>query len=69
MEEDYASVLYLPLWSIMDHRGIIVDIPDQVLYGEQLLQITHSPGRRLQCNKSAVKSKYNNKIIKDLIRS
>jgi len=59
---------FLPLWSIMgDHRGIIVDIPEQVLYGEQKLKIARQQARRLQCNRSSVRNKYNKKLTKQLV--
>ena len=32
---------FLPLWAIMgDHRGILIDVPEQVLYGEQKFKST-----------------------------
>ena len=59
---------FLPLWSIMgDHRGIIIDIPEQVLYGEQKLTIARSQARRLQCNRSTVRNKYNRNLFKQLV--
>ena len=59
---------FLPLNSIMgDHRGIIIDIPEQVLYGEQKLKIARPQGRRLQCSRSAIWNKYNNKLTQNLI--
>ena len=50
-----------------DQRGIMIDIPEQVLYGEQKLKISRPQGRRLQCSRSVTKNKYNTKLIKKLI--
>ena len=50
---------FLPLWPIMgDHQGILIDVPEQVLYGEQKLKITRPQARRLQCNCSTIRNKY-----------
>ena len=54
---DCIGARFLPLWTIMgDHRGIVIDIPDQILYGEQLLKVVYPQCRRLQCSKSGVKT-------------
>jgi hypothetical protein len=50
-----------------DHRGIIIDIPEQVLYGEQKLQIARPQARQLQCNRSMVCNKYKKKLTKQLV--
>jgi len=54
---------FLPFWvGIGDHRAIVVDIPQQVLYGEQLLRIIRPKGRKLQCRQERVKDKYLTKL-------
>ena len=59
VEIDCAGARFLPFWSgIGDHRALVVDIPQQVLYGEQLLRIVRPKGRKLQCYKTPTKEKY-----------
>ena len=55
---------FLPLWTgIGDHRAIIIDIPQQLIYGEQLLKVILPTCRRLQCNIKKVRDKYNAKLL------
>jgi hypothetical protein len=59
VEIDCVGARFLPFWvGIGDHRALVVDIPQQILYGEQLLRIVRPQGRKLQCNKEEVKEKY-----------
>ena len=56
---DCMGACFLPFWTgIGDHRPIIVDIPNQVLYGEQLLKIIKPNIRKLQCQKKSTREKY-----------
>ena len=62
----YAA--FLPLNSLIgDHRGIMIDIPEKFLYGEEVQHISRPQGRRLQCGRSDVKSKYNQKLTQQLL--
>ena len=50
-EIDYAGARFLPVWSgIGYNRAIVIDIPHQVLFGEQLLTILQPTGRKLRCD-------------------
>lgn len=50
---------FFPFWvGIGNHRALVVDIPQQVLYGEYLLQIIKSNGRKQQYNQQKVKDAY-----------
>lgn len=51
-----------------DHRGIIINIPDQVLYREQKLKLSRPQARRIQRNRSTVQNKYNRKLTKQLVK-
>ena len=58
---DCYHAYFLPFWTMMgDYRGIIIDIPDKILYGQQNL-IARLQARRLQCGRNAVKTEYNSK--------
>ena len=47
-------------FGVGDHRGIILDIPQQSLLGGSTHKITRPTARRLQCNSTEVKNKYDN---------
>ena len=47
-------------FGVGDHRGIILDIPQKSLLGGTTHKITRPTARRLQCNRTEVKNKYNN---------
>ena len=59
---------YLPFFSLIgDHRGIVIDIPEQCLYGKQSITNCHPQRRRLQCNRHNVKQKYIKTLTKHLL--
>ena len=54
---------FLPLWSgIGDHRPIVIDIPSECLYGNELLRIERPLARRLQCKFPSCQKKYTNTL-------
>ena len=62
-EVDCTGARYLPFWSgIGDHRAIVIDIPHQVLFGEQLLTIQRPSGRRLRCDNEESVTKYTREL-------
>ena len=64
---DYTGSRYLPFWSgIGDHRAKVIDIPHQVLFGEQLLTIQKPSGRRLRCDNDDSVTKYTRELMSQL---
>ena len=45
-------------FSIGDHRGIMIDIPEHMLLGDKLIKIKRPYARRLICGRPEVKEKY-----------
>ena len=64
---DCSGARFLPFWTgIGDHRAIVVDIPHQILFGEQLLRIVRPSGRKLQCDKPDALKKYHSSMVRQL---
>ena len=60
-----SKARFLPLWSgIGNHQPIVLDIPHQVLYGEQNLQIVWPLSRRLQYGQEKSMTKYIQYLMK-----
>ena len=58
-EIDFVGARFLPFWSgIGNHRTIVIDIPQQVIFGEKLLTIVRSRGRKLRCDNADTVNKY-----------
>ena len=66
-EVDCTGARYLPFWSgIGDHRPIVIDIPHQVLFGEQLFTIQKPSMRRLRCDHDDSVKKYTRELMSQL---
>ena len=66
---DCVGACFLPFWSgIGDHRVIVIDIPNQVIFGEQLLTIVRPTGRKLRCENKKSVTKYTRELIHQLIK-
>ena len=64
---DCVGARFLPFCSgIGDHRAIVIDIPGQVLLGEQRLKIVRPVARRLKCNNSVIAAIYIKKLMTQL---
>ena len=64
---DCVGACFLPFWSgIGDHRVIVIDIPNQVLFGEQLLTILRPTGRKLRCENKKSVQKYTRELMHQL---
>ena len=54
-----SKITYLPFFfSIGDHRGIMLDIPEELLLGNKIVKIPRPQARRLISKRPAVKTKY-----------
>ena len=63
-----SKARYLPFWAgIGDHRVMVLDIPHQILYGEEKLHIAKPLSRRLQCSQKKCLNKYIKYIFEDLL--
>ena len=51
-----------------DHRAIVIDIPDRVLFDEQRLKIVHPAARKLKCNNSVIVAIYIKELMTQLKR-
>ena len=52
-------VTFLPFFfSIGDHRGIVVDIPEEMILGNKIVRIQRPSTRRLICKRPDIKRKY-----------
>ena len=64
-EVEVESMTYLPFFfGIGDHRGIIMDIPEENLLGNKMVKIERPQARRLISKRAEVKRKYV-KTLKD----
>ena len=58
-EIEVDSMTYLPFFfSIGDHRGIVMDIPEEMLLGNKMIQIERPHARRLISKRCEVKKRY-----------
>ena len=73
-----TKATFLPFFfSIGDHRGIILDIPEELLLGNRIVKIPRPQARGLIIKRPAVKAKYieeleryihNSNILEELVR-
>lgn len=60
---EISAACFLPFFfGVGDHRAILLDIPQHLLIGGKIHNISRPNARGLQCNRHKVQQKYNNDL-------